>query len=116
MKAKRVYEFVQSKDIKAEIGINVLQRKSIAEWFDIFAPGIEYAIDENDFMVDVHSSIDLQYSFITEFPDFIKSIDGYLDLEQTQITNLGNLSKVSSWIALGESQLQILPDNLCNLV
>ena len=56
MKAKYVYEFVQRKDIKTEIGSDVLQRRSIDEWFSKFSPDTDYYIND-DFSVVVKEDI-----------------------------------------------------------
>ena len=46
MKAKKVYEFIKSKEIRTEIGTNHLIRKSIDEWFSTYAPDVEYKVDD----------------------------------------------------------------------
>ena len=52
MKAKKVYEFVQRKDIKAEIGASELLKRSIPEWFAKWAPKIDFEIKNDKIYID----------------------------------------------------------------
>ena len=66
MKAKKVYEFIQKKGIKTEIGSSVLEKKSIEEWFAKHAPNADYTINP-DLSIDVEGNL---YIFdATEEPD-----------------------------------------------
>ena len=73
MKAKKVYEFVQRKDIKAEIGSSVLIKRSIIEWFENHAPEADYTIN-SDLSITVEG--DLYIYDATKEPDNLTILNG----------------------------------------
>ena len=109
MKAKKVYEFVQKKEIKAEIGNSVLQRRSIDEWFRKWAPGADYLIDD-DLNITVDETLNLYKSKVLELPDNLTIINS-LDLEETKIIKLPNNLKVGSNLFLRGVKIDKLPDD-----
>ena len=66
MKAKKVYEFVQKKGIKAEIGNSILIKRSIIEWFETYAPDADYTI-HNDLSITVEGELTVHNA--TKEPD-----------------------------------------------
>ena len=56
----------KSKDIKTEIGVNVLEKKSIEEWFQTYAPNADYTIHPD---LNITVIGDLEIYDATEEPD-----------------------------------------------
>ena len=110
MKAKKVYEFIQSKEIRTEIGASELIKRSIKEFFDKYAPTVTYVIDD-DLRVEVKQALALEGFNFTEIPD-IKIVRGYLNLESTNITKLPENLTVYGGLFLSGSKIKELPKNL----
>ena len=110
MKAKKVYEFVQSKEIRTDIGINVLQRKSIEEWFAKWAPDNEYTIDD-DLNIKTNDLVLPNNKELTWIPDNL-SVDGLLSASNTGLLKVPNNLNVRTWFDLRNTDVKELPDDL----
>ena len=109
MRAKKVYEFVQKKGIKAEIGPDNLYRKSIEQSFEQYAPNTDFIVN-NDMSIIVKDQLNLENSEATYLFDNME-IQGYLDLEGSNIKELPKNLKVESGLNLNNI-ISILPNDL----
>ena len=110
VRAKKVYEFVQSKDIKAEISIKQLYKKSIIQWFETYAPDIEYDIDDN-LKITTKGYLDLSHKDVDWLPNNLE-IHGSLVLEDTHITKLSDNLDVRGNLFLASTNIKEFPQDL----
>ena len=110
MRAYKVNEFVQSKEIKTDIGINVLYKKSIDDWFDEWTMEAEYTIDDN-LNIIVNGDLYLYNMNVTKLPDNLE-VTGSLSLQKTKIIKLPDNLIVGETLYLNYSSIEELPRNL----
>ena len=110
MKAKKVNEFVQRKDIKANVGIDVLYKKSIEEWFAKWAPDTDYVILTN-LDIYVYDELDLIGSSLTYLPDNLR-IGRYLDLDESDIIKIPKNLRVNNRLYLNKTKIKEIPSDM----
>ena len=100
--------FQRGKDLKQALRIG--EHEIIDRWFKTWAPNVKYTVDE-DYNIKVSEYLDLDNTEVTELPDNL-SIVGYLDLENTQIKELPDNFSVGGSLYLSNTPIKELPDNL----
>lgn len=107
LRAKYIYEFLKTGDIKSSLGIGRI--KGIKDFFyDLGIPEEDYTITEKSIVfpnnLDFYCVSDLKY-----LPDGME-VDGYMDLRRTGIRILPNRLKVKGVLYLNE--IETLPPDL----
>ena len=110
MKARKVYEFVKNKGIKADIGINVLERRSIEEWFAKWAPESNYTINDN-LQVFVPSTLIVTDKNMTYLPDNL-TVKGTLSIQDSGVTELPNNLRVKEILDTRKTGINKWPSDL----
>jgi hypothetical protein len=100
--------FERGRDPKTAIGIG--QRALIHKWFETYAPRAKYTIDDN-LNISVEGWLDLERTQITELPDNL-SVGEWLDLRGSLITELPDNLNVGGNLYLEGTQIKELPYNL----
>ena len=111
MKAQFVYErlnFEKGQDPKHSIGIGKIAL--IKKWFDEWAPDNAYKIDK-DLNIEVEGYLDLENTNITSLPDNLR-VERGLYLRKTKITSLPDNLRVGGFLDLENTKITSLPDNL----
>ena len=112
MKAKKVYEFVQNKDIKADIGTSVLQKRSIIQWINKWIPDADYDIDDN-LNITIYHIVDLSHTEVTDIPNNLTVESGFILRDCKNLKELPNNLTVHGNLYLSFNlQLKNLPNNL----
>ena len=111
MKAQLVREninFERGRDPKQTIGVG--KRAQIDQWFEKWAPNVEYVINPN-LSIEVKGSLYFVNTQITSLPDNL-SVERSLDLDDTKITSLPDNLRVGRNLYIEKTQITSLPDNL----
>ena len=111
MKTQTVHEnisFKRGRDPKQVLGIG--KKAQIDNWFKKWAPGVEYEIDDN-LNIYVDGYLDLDITDVTSLPDNLK-IGRSLFLKNTKITSLPDNLKVGEDLNLTNTKITSLPDDL----
>ena len=111
MRARFVNEnvFQRGRSVKATLSLG--KRALIKKWFDDLGKGSNNYVINDDLSIDYYDYLNLRNTNITELPDNL-TVNGGLYLNNTNITKLPDNLTVKDSLDLENTNISELPDNL----